>query len=47
MMAQKKQDFIRQKAIANRSDLEGRHVYWSRHAITEAVKDNLTRSEVE
>jgi len=27
MIAQEKQDFIRQKAIANQSDLEGRLVY--------------------
>jgi len=47
MHAQNKRDFIRQKAIENQSNLTGEKIYWSRHAITEAVKDNLTRQEVE
>jgi hypothetical protein len=47
MHSQNKQDFIRQNAVENQSDLSGKKVYWSRHAITEAVKDNLTRQAVE
>jgi hypothetical protein len=42
-----KEVFIRQKAIENRHDLEGLKIYWSRHAITEAVQDSLTRLDVE
>ena len=42
-----KQNFIRQKAIENLSDLEGSKISWSRHAIAALVDDNLTRSAVE
>lgn len=42
-----KQKFIRQIATKNQADPEGSQVYWSRHAIVEMVKDDLTRSEIE
>jgi len=42
-----KQDFIRSKAIENQNDPEGQKILWSRHAITELLNDELTRSEVE
>ena len=42
-----KQTFIRRKARENRDSTDGTQVYWSRHAITEMVQDQLTRSEVE
>jgi Domain of unknown function (DUF4258) len=42
-----KQTFIRRKARENRESADGTQVYWSRHAITELVQDQLTRSEVE
>lgn len=42
-----KQAFIRRKAQANGGSSDGTQVYWSRHAITEMVQDQLTRSEVE
>jgi hypothetical protein len=42
-----KQNFIQVKAVENKSDPEGQKVLWSRHAITELVNDNLTRSQVE
>lgn len=34
-------------ASENQSDFAGEKIYWSRHAITEAVKDGLTRQDVE
>jgi hypothetical protein len=43
----KKQQFIRQKAIENQNDSQGARIYWSRHAIAEMIKDDLTRTEVE
>jgi hypothetical protein len=42
-----KQQLIRRIASENQTDPEGTLVYWSRHAIVEMVKDDLTRSEVE
>jgi hypothetical protein len=42
-----KQTFIRRKARENIESADGTQVYWSRHAITELVQDQLTRSEVE
>lgn len=42
-----KQTFIRRKARENLDNADGMQVYWSRHAITEMVQDQLTRSEVE
>jgi hypothetical protein len=42
-----KQIFIRCKARENIDNADGTLVYWSRHAITEMVQDQLTRSEVE
>jgi len=42
-----KQNFIRSKAIENKNDPEGQKILWSRHAITELLNDELTRSEVE
>ena len=47
MNAQEKQAFIRHIAVENRFDPKGAKIYWSRHAITEAVQDDLTRPEVE
>ena len=47
MNAQDKQVFIQRKAIENQNDPTDERIYWSRHAITEAVKDNLTRQDVE
>ena len=43
----KKEQFIRRKAAENQADPEGAQIYWSRHAIAEMVKDDLTRSEIE
>jgi hypothetical protein len=37
-----KQQFIRRIAAENQTDAAGSRVYWSRHAILEMVKDNLT-----
>jgi len=42
-----KQTFIRRKARENTNSTDGSQVYWSRHAITEMVQDQLTRPEVE
>jgi hypothetical protein len=42
-----KQQFIRRIAPENQTDATGSRVYWSRHAILEMVKDNLTRPEIE
>lgn len=42
-----KEQFIRQKAVDNQSHPEKNYIYWSRHAIVEMVRDELTRSEVE
>jgi hypothetical protein len=42
-----RQAFIRQKAFQNRNDPAGAKVYWSRHAIVEMVRDELTRTQVE
>jgi len=42
-----KQNFIRSKATENRNDPECKKILWSRHAITELLNDDLTRSEVE
>lgn len=42
-----KQAFIRQKAVENRQTSDGTKILWSRHAISEAVKDNLSRQDVE
>lgn len=42
-----KQTFIRRKARENVENPDRTQVYWSRHAITEMVQDQLTRSEVE
>lgn len=42
-----KQTFIRRKARENGESADGTQVYWSRHAITEMVEDQLSRSEVE
>jgi hypothetical protein len=42
-----KRRFIRQKATQNRNDPQGAKVYWSRHAIAELIKDDLSRSGVE
>jgi hypothetical protein len=42
-----KQAFIRRKARENGESSDGTQVYWSRHAITEMVQDQLTRPEVE
>jgi hypothetical protein len=42
-----KQAFIRAKALENQSDPNREKVYWSRHAITEMLNDELTRPEVE
>jgi hypothetical protein len=42
-----KQTFIRRKAKENIESVDGTQVYWSRHAITELVQDQLTRAEVE
>jgi hypothetical protein len=42
-----KRPFIRQKAKENQHDRFGRHILWSRHAIAEAINDNLSRSEIE
>ncbi len=47
MISEDKQNFIQEMAVANEYDLEGERIYWSRHAITEAVNDSLTRQEVE
>lgn len=42
-----KETFIRRKARESVERADGNQVYWSRHAITEMVQDQLTRSEVE
>jgi hypothetical protein len=42
-----KQTFIRTKAIENQADPNGEKIYWSRHAITEMLNDDLTQAEVE
>jgi hypothetical protein len=42
-----KQTFIRRKASENVESADGSQVYWSRHAITEMLQEQLTRSEVE
>jgi Domain of unknown function (DUF4258) len=42
-----KQTFIRRKARENVESADGSQVYWSLHAITEMVQEQLTRSEVE
>jgi hypothetical protein len=42
-----KQTFIRRKARENVESADGSQVYWSRHAITAMVQEQLTRSEVE
>jgi Domain of unknown function (DUF4258) len=42
-----KQTFIRRKARENVESADGSQVYWSRHAITEMIQEQLTRSEVE
>ena len=41
MQPQDKQAFIRAKAAENRIDPDGAKVYWSRHAVGEAVKESL------
>ena len=47
MNSLEKQAFIRRIAVENRFDPKGTKIYWSRHAITEAIQDDLTRQEVE
>ncbi len=42
-----KQQFIRRIAAENQTDAASSRVFWSRHAILEMVKDNLTRPEIE
>ncbi|NHZ72775.1 MAG: DUF4258 domain-containing protein [Aquificales bacterium] len=42
-----KQAFIQKKAAENQQTTNATTVLWSRHAITEAVKDNLSRRDVE
>ena len=42
-----KRPFIRQRAQENQHDHFGKHIFWSRHAIAEAINDNLSRSEIE
>ena len=42
-----KQQFIRRIAAEDQTDSAGSRVYWSRHAILEMVKDNLTRPDIE
>lgn len=38
-----KQQFVRRIAAKNQTDAAGTRVYWSRHAILETVKDDLSR----
>ena len=47
MNADEKQQFIRQKAVENELDPQRAKIYWSRHAISEMVNDDLTRITVE
>jgi len=47
MDAEAKQSFIREKARQNERDPEGTKVFWSRHAVTELVADDLTRHQIE
>ena len=47
MQLHEKQAFIRAKAAENRTDPSGARVFWSRHAIGEAIKESLTRVQVE
>ncbi len=42
-----KEAFIRRVAAKNRVDSDLRFVLWSRHAITKAVRESLSREEVE
>lgn len=42
-----KQTFIRHKAVENHQSPGGTKILWSRHALTETAKDNLSRQEVE
>jgi hypothetical protein len=47
MDSEAKQSFIREQAHRNRQDPRGRHILWSRHAITRLVTDDLDRWDIE
>ena len=47
MDAEEKQRFIRAKAAENEFDPGARKILWSRHGITELVKERLSRAAIE
>lgn len=47
MDIQAKQRFIRETAVRAADDLSGGMILWSRHAIAKAVRERLTRRDVE
>jgi hypothetical protein len=47
MDAKAKESFIREKACQNEHSAMGAKVFWSRHAITEMVADDLDRRQIE
>lgn len=47
MNIQAKQRFIRETAAKAANDLSGATILWSRHAIAKAVREQLTRRDVE
>ena len=47
MDATAKQLSVREAAERNRSDSEGRSIYWSRHAIVELVNEGWSRENIE